>query len=84
MKININNNKTDKNMEEKYIEQAIKIVKNKHPHHQVITEIKEFIDTDAIILKCVNNNLIAYTYGYVVYNGKLCSTHKYETIKYNK
>lgn len=70
------------NMEEKYIKQAINKVSGKHPHHQIITEIKDFADTTAIILKCVNNNLIAYTYGYVVYNGKLYSTNKYAKLKY--
>lgn len=74
--------KMKNNMEEKYIKQALKKVQIKHPNHEVIYDIIKFADTNAIILKCINNSLIAYTYGYVVYNGKLCTTNKYATIKY--
>ena len=72
------------NMEEKYIKQALKKVQSKHPNHEVIYDIIKFADTHAIILKCINNNLIAYTYGYVVYDCKLLTTNKYATMRYKK
>lgn len=74
--------KMKNNMEQTYINQAISIAEKKHPQHEIYYEIKKYDDTDAIILKCINNNLISYTYGYVVYKDKLCSLNKYSSLKY--